>query len=323
MKELLIMLGIETRDLIIVLPGITGSVLARQSPQGGKPKDLWAISGQALWQAVKGFGGSLQELEVPPHDPTGEAPATNIVATRVVLDFHGVLGLGKIDGYTELARTILDNFAVTDGQGFEWFPYDWRLSNRISARHLAEFIRPRLKVWRKTHGPDARLVLVAHSMGGLVARYYLEVLDGGHWRDCRALLTLGTPYRGSLNAANFLANGYKKWDIRLSTLTDVMRSCPSVYELLPSYRAIEVDGEWKPGGGVRRTPQHGAGLCQGWCGLPRRDRKSCHRPPQGGRVSRRRIPDPADYRGGPDDAAIGRAGGGRAHGLGRHARLDQ
>ena len=43
---------IETRDLVIVLPGITGSVLARQDPKGGKPKDLWAISGQALWQAV-------------------------------------------------------------------------------------------------------------------------------------------------------------------------------------------------------------------------------------------------------------------------------
>jgi pimeloyl-ACP methyl ester carboxylesterase len=237
--------GIETRDLVIVLPGITGSVLARQNPQGGKPKHLWAISGQALWQTVKSLGGSLQELAVPHHDPTMDAPATNIVATSVVLGLHGVLGLSKIDGYTELARTILDNFAVTDGQGFEWFPYDWRLSNRISARRLAEFIGPRLQAWRRTHGADARVVLVAHSMGGLVARYYLEVLDGGHWRDCRALLTFGTPFRGSLKAANFLANGYKKWGICLSTLTEVMRSCPSVYELLPTYPAIAVDGEWK------------------------------------------------------------------------------
>jgi pimeloyl-ACP methyl ester carboxylesterase len=237
---------IETRDLVIVLPGITGSVLARQDPKGGKPKDLWAISGQALWQAVKSIGGSLQELAVPRHDPIQEAPETDIVATRVILDFHGVLGLGKIDGYTEVARTILDNFEVTVGRGFEWFPYDWRLSNRQSARRLAEFIKPRLEAWRKTHGSDARVVLVAHSMGGLVARYYLEVLDDdGHWRDCRALLTFGTPYRGSLNAADFLANGYKKWGIPLSTLTEVIRSCPSVYELLPTYRAIEVTGEWK------------------------------------------------------------------------------
>jgi pimeloyl-ACP methyl ester carboxylesterase len=242
---MIIMAGIETRDLVIVLPGITGSVLAQQDPKGGKPKDLWAISGQALWQAVKSIGGSLHELAVPRHDPINEAPETDIVATRVILDFHGVLGLGKIDGYTEVARTILDNFEVADGRGFEWFPYDWRLSNRHSARRLAEFIKPRLEAWRKTHGADARVVLVAHSMGGLVARYFLEVLDGGHWRDCRALLTFGTPYRGSLSAVNFLANGYKKWAIRLCTLTEVMRSCPSVYELLPTYRAIEVKGEWK------------------------------------------------------------------------------
>jgi hypothetical protein len=36
-------------------------------------------------------------------------------------------------------------------------------------------------------------------MGGLVARYYLEVLGG--WEKCRALFTFGTPHRGSLNAA--------------------------------------------------------------------------------------------------------------------------
>jgi pimeloyl-ACP methyl ester carboxylesterase len=144
-----------------------------------------------------------------------------------------------------VGATILDNFDVTDGQGFEWFPYDWRLSNRHSARRLAEFIKPRLEAWRATHGADARVVLVAHSMGGLVSRYYLEVLDGGHWRDCRALMTFGTPYRGSLNAVNFLANGFKKLGVRLSDLTEVVRSCPSVYELLPTYRAIQVNGEWK------------------------------------------------------------------------------
>lgn len=237
--------GIETRDLVIILPGITGSVLARKDPEGDKPEELWAPSGQALWQALKSFGGSLGELKVPRHDPAGLAPASDIVPTRVVQDFHGVLGLVKIDGYTGVAKTIFDNFDVTDGQGFEWFPYDWRLSNRHSARRLAEFIKPRLRAWRETHGPDARVVLVAHSMGGLVSRYYLEVLDGGHWRNCRALITFGTPYRGSLNAVNFMANGFKKLGVQLSNLTEVVRSCPSVYELLPTYRAIQVNRDWK------------------------------------------------------------------------------
>ena len=233
--------GIDTRDLIVVLPGITGSVLARKDPGGGKPTDLWAPSGQAIWQAVKTFGGSLGDLVVPAHDPTGPAPETTIVPTKVVRGLHGVLGLGKIDGYADLAQTILDEFAVEIEHGLEWFPYDWRLSNRHSARRLADFIAPRLAAWRRTHGADARVVLVAHSMGGLVSRYYLEVLDGGHWRDCRALLTFGTPYRGSLNAVNFIANGYKK----LVDMSAVLRSCPSVYELLPTYRAIQIGGQWK------------------------------------------------------------------------------
>jgi hypothetical protein len=237
--------GIDTKDLIIILPGITGSVLARKGPKGHKPKDLWAPSGQALWQALKSFGGSLGELKVPRHDPTDLKLETDIVSTRVVQDFHGVLGLARIDGYTAVANNIVDNFNVTDGQGCEWFPYDWRLSNRHSARRLAEFVKPRLQAWRETHGRDARVVLIAHSQGGLVSRYYLEVLDGGYWRDCRALITFGTPYRGSLDAVNFLANGYKKLGAQLSTLTEVVRSCPSVYELLPTYRAIKVNEDWK------------------------------------------------------------------------------
>jgi hypothetical protein len=75
-------------------------------------------------------------------------------------------------------------------------------------------------------------------MGGLVARYYLEVLEG--WRTTRALVTFGTPYRGSLNALNFLANGYKEFFV---DLTEAMRSFPSVYQLLPIYKALRVADE--------------------------------------------------------------------------------
>ena len=55
--------------------------------------------------------------------------------------------------------------------------------------------------------PDYQIWEIAayvRSMGGLVSRYFLEVLEG--WRDARALLTFGTPYRGSLNALDALAS---------------------------------------------------------------------------------------------------------------------
>ena len=237
------------RDLVVLLPGITGSVLARAGhTAGAKPVDVWAPSGQALYQALKTMGGSITNLAVPAHDPRKPPPDTGITATGVVQDFHGVLGLGKIDGYTTLATLITDHFLVTRGSltsdapaNFFEFPYDWRLSNRHSATELRQFIKIRLANWREASNgaPDGKVVLIAHSMGGLVSRYYLEVLEG--WRDCRALITFGTPYRGAVNAVGFIANGYKQIGL---DLTAVLRSCPAVYELFPVYKALKTQ-EWR------------------------------------------------------------------------------
>ena len=97
------MVKTRMRDLVIVLPGITGSVLAHQDDKGDPkkpPVDIWAPSGQALWQALKSLGDSVQRLEVPTHDPRKSPPKTDFIATRIVKSFHGVFGLGKIDGYT-------------------------------------------------------------------------------------------------------------------------------------------------------------------------------------------------------------------------------
>jgi pimeloyl-ACP methyl ester carboxylesterase len=60
--------------------------------------------------------------------------------------------------------------------------YDWRRDNRVAARRLKEQTNRWLGEWRREQ-PDAKLILVGHSMGGLVARYFLECLEG--WRDTR------------------------------------------------------------------------------------------------------------------------------------------
>ena len=240
----------KMRDLVVLLPGITGSVLQKNG------KDLWDVSGNALWSALTSLSNNLQALKLPDHDPGVEPPDDGVRATALIQKFHGVFGLGRIDGYTALAHLIANNFEVIAGSvaqptpaNFIEFPYDWRQSNRTSARRLKRVIDERLALWREwSHWHDARTILIAHSMGGLVARYYLEVLDG--WRDCKALVTFGTPYRGSVDAVNYLANGYKNV---LLDLTEVMRSFPSVYELLPIYpmvktgaskyaRVAEIDG---------------------------------------------------------------------------------
>jgi pimeloyl-ACP methyl ester carboxylesterase len=240
-------------DLVIVLPGIPGSVLRKdQDERDGY--DVWAMSGRALWGAITSLGDNLQDLALPRHDPRREPPETRLRATRLIDDFHGIFGLWRIDGYDTIVNTIIDNFDIRLGSPDDGndltnllpFPYDWRVSNRASARKLEALVNRRLPAFQKaTNNPGAKTVLIAHSMGGLVSRYYLEVLGG--WRDCRTLITFGTPYRGAVGSLNYLANGYKKTALgrTLFDLTEVMRSLPAVYELMPRYPALNANGEWK------------------------------------------------------------------------------
>jgi hypothetical protein len=85
-------------------------------------------------------------------------------------------------------------------------------------------------------------------MGGLVARYYVEVLGG--WENSRALITFGAPHRGSPNALDYLANGFRKMGWRFSALTETMQTFSSLYELLPRYEMLEVAGELRRPGEV-------------------------------------------------------------------------
>ena len=212
------------RDLVVILPGILGSVLQKDG------RDLWAVSGQAIWNILRTGGNAVSNLKVQQDDPDAENLDDGIRATRLVENVSIIPGLMKIDGYTDATRTIVNNFSnVTQGDiyldpedkaaNFYHFPYDWRRDNQAAAKILKRLLDRRLKCWREHSGnPNAKVILLAHSMGGLISRYYLEVLGG--WTDCKALFTFGTPYRGSVKAVDFLANGYKEAFI---DLTEVMR----------------------------------------------------------------------------------------------------
>jgi pimeloyl-ACP methyl ester carboxylesterase len=228
------------KDIIVIIPGITGSALATRGASGDS-RDIWSISGGALWNYLSSFGRSLDSLRVSRHDPRTEVPETAIVPTKVIRGFHGIFGLAQIDGYARLIATLTTAFGLTTGANLIEFPYDWRMSCRYSAKQLQNTISRPLDAWRERTGePDAKVVIVAHSLGGLVARYWLEVLEG--WRDCRLLATFGTPYRGSVDTLEYVANGYKRTFV---DLTEVLRSCPSVYELIPFYRCVLHNGDWR------------------------------------------------------------------------------
>jgi pimeloyl-ACP methyl ester carboxylesterase len=221
-------------DVIVLLPGITGSVLARDG------RDVWGLSGAAALRALASLGRSVRDLELHGDDPDADDLGDGITAPRLMPDTHLVPGLWKIDGYGKVAATIRAQFDVAQGVNFFEFPYDWRRDNRATARLLARRSHDWLKAWRDRSGnPDAKLVLVGHSMGGLVARYFLEVLEG--WKDTRLLITFGTPYRGSLNALDFIANGMRKklGPVTLLDLTGLLRSFTAIYQLLPVYPCVE------------------------------------------------------------------------------------
>ncbi|WP_367132030.1 hypothetical protein [Saccharothrix sp. HUAS TT1] len=217
-------------DVVVVVPGITGSTLSRRG------KVIWAPTHRLAAESVLRPEALAQALRSGDGD--------GITADGLMPDAKLVGGLKKVDGYTRLIDALANNFDVrrvnTARPGelppanLIEFPYDWRLDNRVNARRLGEVAERALGRWQVHTGiPDARLVIIAHSMGGLVARYFLEVLEG--WKLCRALITLGTPFRGSLDSLGYLANGYKKLRV---DLTDTMRTFPSVYQLLPIYKAI-------------------------------------------------------------------------------------
>jgi pimeloyl-ACP methyl ester carboxylesterase len=220
------------RDVVVVLPGITGSVLQRDG------KDVWNVSGGAVLGALLSLGRNIRELALDDDPADVDDLGDGVTAPSVIRDIHLIPGLWKIDGYTKCVEHVLDTFDVERGRNFFEFPYDWRRDNRAAARKLARESERWLGEWRERSGAeDAKLILIGHSMGGLVSRYFLECLDG--WRTTRVLLTFGTPYRGSMNAVTTLAHGMRKkiGPVGLD-LSALARSFTSIYQLLPTYPCV-------------------------------------------------------------------------------------
>lgn len=123
---------------------------------------------------------------------------------------------------------------------FYVFDYDWRQDNVLTAAAFGRF----LARIRADHG-DASLAVdvVAHSNGGLVARYYArygeaDVLDGNAFdmtnagaRHIRRMVLLGTPNFGSMAALSALVDGTTVGLGRIRP--EVLATMPSATQLLP------------------------------------------------------------------------------------------
>ena len=236
-------------DLVVVIPGILGSTLARQGSL------VWAPSAGVVWEAIRSFGTSLDALTLPVDLGDGH-PGDGVEPVALMPDLHLLPGLWTANiGYDRLLQWLTSRFTLelpdpTDPlrpANLLPFPYDWRLSNRFNARRLKAEVEPALERWRSQGGAarEARLIFICHSMGGLLARWYVEQEGGA--AHTRKLITIGTPHRGAAAAARQLVNGVEKGigPLRLN-LTRFARSLPSIHELLPRYACLETPGGLEP-----------------------------------------------------------------------------
>jgi len=161
------------------------------------------------------------------------------LAVGEVLQTRGFLSrFGRLDHYQPLTRELQSLCDHPDA--FATYPYDWRLPVATTAAGLAEFANCHLKTWRQhranRQGAQARLCLVGHSMGGLLA---CHAATGLPTDQVALIVTLGTPFKGSVRAAQAIANGdiapHGAFSNRISDLT---RNIASVYDLLPHYSAL-------------------------------------------------------------------------------------
>jgi hypothetical protein len=217
------------RHLIVVVPGIGGSVLVRPD---GSP--AWNVDAGRLGYTLAGPA----RLSLTGHP--------DLLPDRLIDTTMVIPPVWAIGGYDTLRHNLRRTFgaAITVGTyqdrrttglpaGLDVLqvPYDFRRSVAESADTLGRAVTAAL-----AGAEGRRVIVVAHSLGGLVARYWIG--PGGGARHVRALLTLGTPHRGAPKALDWLVNGAALAGLRSPAVTRMLRGWPSVAELLPQYPAV-------------------------------------------------------------------------------------
>lgn len=218
---------------VIIVPGLMGSKLA--SSEDG---EIWIGS---LWDlAFSEYRNAA--LDIDPEtllpDP-GDVRVTGITGKFAGRNFYQPI-IQMLEDVGGFRRAEAGKSIDPSGRYYYIFAYDWRLDNVESVRGLSRLIEQ----IRQDHGdPDMKVDIIAHSMGGMIARYYLrygteDVTEDNDFpvnyhgaQRVRRIVILGTPNMGSVKSLQAFISGRQ---IGLRTIPpEVMMTFPSFYQLFP------------------------------------------------------------------------------------------
>jgi pSer/pThr/pTyr-binding forkhead associated (FHA) protein len=196
------------RQPVVFVPGIMGS-------------ELW-LGGERIWPNVKRIFTEPDILRLPEKHPL---EPRDIIREIVVIP-----NLIELEQYDPLTSYLQEDLGYQKGTDLLEFPYDWRQPLEQTAQRLAKAIDE----WKVT----PPITLIAHSMGCLVSRYYVERLGGKH--KIGRLLLMGGPHQGAPAALTNLLAGPDLLPFGLlgDRLRSVIATFPSAYHLLPIYPCV-------------------------------------------------------------------------------------
>ena len=214
--------------LVVVIPGIGGSELADSS---GKRVYGASVSGLVARLCEPSVLDPNNELR-----PVGLVGPCSVICWQLITGYDGLLngiskGLGLSPGRVVTAGAEL----VDPDATVVAFPYDFRRSVEQIADDLNRVVRERAQ--------GRRVVLVAHSMGGLVAAWWWAFMSEGI--DVDQIITLGTPFRGAAKALDTLLNGMRIGPYVPQAVTDTVRTWDSVFDLLPHYQVVDGNDKYR------------------------------------------------------------------------------
>ncbi len=225
---------------VIIIPGISGSQLV--NPETGK----------TVWFSVTRDKGD--DLRLPMTSPVLSRNTDTLVARDIIREIE-IPVLPDIEVYKTLIEALKQRgYAEGDWSDpkasdvFYVFPYDWRRDNVETARLL---IGKMTAAKRSLKNPKLKFDILAHSMGGLIARYAAmygsadlprgssaPVLTWAGAKHINKLMMFGTPNEGSFGSFDAILNGYPIIAGRNLPFIDDFRpgdviTNPSIFQLMP------------------------------------------------------------------------------------------